>query len=254
MAAYNSFEDLDEEVKELLENYKHRKATVYEPCTTKNFKECLVGLSEELSLFNISYIFNPHVDVIENTIYPDALINLVNAAWALLHHHKNVIQKADSLKERNHTLEQNNKQINGALQKFKDKLNNEKNESRACVASAQRVSDQSNEVYQKLSETRNKLNQVLKQKETNEKVLQYKITKLKLENEKLTDRLRNKSSGYTPCAEICDSTIVQLKERERKQRQVISQLQSSNQELIREVLAIKEEVLLAGLSDVHLKD
>lgn len=46
MASLSDFESLDEEVKELLRNYKHKKATTYEPCTLENFKECLIGLSE----------------------------------------------------------------------------------------------------------------------------------------------------------------------------------------------------------------
>lgn len=46
MASISEFEALDEEVKELLQNYKHKKATAYEPCTLKNIKECLIGLHE----------------------------------------------------------------------------------------------------------------------------------------------------------------------------------------------------------------
>lgn len=46
MASLSEFESLDEEVKELLENYKFKKATLYEPCTVKNFKECLIGIYE----------------------------------------------------------------------------------------------------------------------------------------------------------------------------------------------------------------
>lgn len=72
-------------------------------------------------------------------------------------------------------------------------MNTEKNESRACVASAQRVSDQSNEMYQKLLDAKNKLKQITKQRETNEKIYQNKITRLKIENEKLLNSHRNKS-------------------------------------------------------------
>lgn len=84
------------------------------------------------------------------------------------------------------------------MNKLKEKINLEKNESKACVASAQRVSDQSSEIYQKFLEMRAKVAQLTKQKETTERALQNKITKLQLENNKLTDRLRNKS-GKTSC-------------------------------------------------------
>lgn len=80
--------------------------------------------------------------------------------------------------------------------RLKDKLNSEKNESKACVASARRVSDQSDELYQKFIDTRTKLNQLTKQKETTEKCLQNKISRLKLENDKLIDRLRGKSGKF----------------------------------------------------------
>lgn len=46
MSSLSDCESLDEEVKELLRNYKHKRATIYEPCTLENFKECLIGLSE----------------------------------------------------------------------------------------------------------------------------------------------------------------------------------------------------------------
>lgn len=46
MSRYTEFENIDDEIKELMENYKDKKATIYEPCTKKNFKECLIGLSE----------------------------------------------------------------------------------------------------------------------------------------------------------------------------------------------------------------
>ncbi|XP_072935910.1 uncharacterized protein [Epargyreus clarus] len=248
----SEFECLDEEVKELLRNYKYKKATAYEPCTLENFKECLIGLNEEFGLFNIDYTFNPHIDVENGTIRPDALVKLLNAAWTLLHHHKTSKEKAERLEEQCHILENNNKQLTVMHKTLKDKLNCEKNESRACVASAQRISDQSNEVYQKLTDTRTKLNQVLKQKESTEKSLQNKIARLQLENNKLIDRLRNKNGTYTPCTKVCDSSLMQLKERERKQRAVISQLQANNQELLRELLSLKEELILTGLSEMQI--
>lgn len=83
--------------------------------------------------------------------------------------------------------------IKAVSKSYKDKLSSEKNESRACVASAQRISNQSEEVYQKLLETKSKLLQISKQKETSEKLLQNKISRLECENEKIKDRLRNKS-------------------------------------------------------------
>nr|XP_034840961.1 uncharacterized protein LOC117996925 [Maniola hyperantus] len=251
--AFVSFESLDDEVKELLQNYRYKKATAYEPCTLKNFKECLIGLHEELGLFNIDYIFNPHTDIENETLCPEALVKLINSVWTLLQHHKNTTEKADRLVEQNHILEQNNKQLTDSVIRLKEKLNSEKNESKACVASAQRVSDQSNEVYQKLLDTRAKLSQLTKQKETNDKCLNNKIARLQLQNDKLLDRIRNKSGSYTPCADVCSSTLVQLKERERKHRALIAQLQASNQDLIREVLALKEEIVLEGISNVKLE-
>ncbi|XP_023945825.2 uncharacterized protein LOC112051426 [Bicyclus anynana] len=251
--ASTAFESLDDEVKELLLNYRYKKATAYEPCTLKNFKECLIGLHEELGLFNIDYLFNPHTDVENDTLCPEALVKLINSVWTLLQHHKNTTEKADGLIEQNHILEHNNKQLTSTVMRFKEKLNLEKNESKACVASAQRMSDQSNEVYHKLLDTRAKLSQLTKQKETNDKILQNKITRLQLQNDKLMDRIISKSDSYTPCADVCDSTMMQLKERERKHKALIAQLQANNQELIREVLTLKEEIILEGISNVKLK-
>ncbi|CAH0722665.1 unnamed protein product, partial [Brenthis ino] len=249
----SDLENIDEEVKELLQNYKFKKATAYEPCTLKNFKECLIGLSEELSLLNIEYIFNPHTDVENDNLHLEALVKLINSVWTLLYHHKNSKDKVENLEEQNYVLDNSNKELNVIVGRLKDKLNCEKNESKACVASARRVSDQSDELYQKFIDTRTKLNQLTKQKETTEKCLQNKISRLKLENDKLIDRLRGKSDSFTPCAEICDSTLMQLKERERKQRALIAQLQANNQELLREVLALKEELILEGIGTVHIK-
>ncbi|RVE51438.1 hypothetical protein evm_003839 [Chilo suppressalis] len=193
MATANEFEFLDEEVRELLENYKHKKATVYEPCTLKNVKECLIGINEELGIYNINYLFNPYIDYDNSTLTPEALVKLINATWTLLHYHKNLKEKVDGLSEQNHILDQKNKQVNGMLGRLKDKLLSEKNEARACVASAQRVSDQSEDLLHTLSETKAKLFRVTKQKDALEKSLRNEVSRLKLDNEKLLDRLRNKS-------------------------------------------------------------
>lgn len=83
--------------------------------------------------------------------------------------------------------------VQGIISRLKGKSSSDKNEARACVASAQRISDRSEEILKKLTETRVKLNQLTKQKETTEKSLRNEITRLKLENDKLMDRLRNKS-------------------------------------------------------------
>ncbi|XP_013193156.1 uncharacterized protein LOC106136983 [Amyelois transitella] len=253
MEFLHDFENLDEEVKELLQNYKHKKATVYEPCTLKNYKECLIGLSEELGLLNVSYIFNPYLDVEHDTLQPESLVRLINAAWTLLHHYKNVAAKAESLAEQNHQLEHSNKQLNGCVNRLKEKLCSEENESRACVASAQRISDRSDDLLQTLAETRKQLTKVTKQKETLEKALRNEISKLKRENDKLTDKLRNKSDTKASCTDVCDSTLIQLRERDRKNRAVIAQLQSNNQELLREVLALKEEIILTGVKGFKLE-
>ena len=82
--------------------------------------------------------------------------------------------------------------LQGLVGRLKERINSEKNESKACVASAQRISDHSEEMLHKMTDTRAKLLQITKQKEANERKLQNEITRLKLQNEKLTDRLRNK--------------------------------------------------------------
>ncbi|XP_041974226.1 uncharacterized protein LOC121729695 [Aricia agestis] len=246
------YESLDEEVKELLQHYKLKMTTAYEPCNEKNFKECLIGLHEEMNLLNVNYIFNPYTDVKEDTLQPEALTNLINATWTLLQHHKNATEKLKSVKEQNHILDHSNRQFTGIVKSMKDKLNSEKNEARACVATAQRISDQSNNVYQKYMETKTKLNQLTKQKETNEKSLQNKIARLKLENDKLQDKLRNKSGNFTSCADVCEFTLSQLKDRERKHKAMIVKLQTSNQELLRELLNLKESLILTGIDDLNL--
>ncbi|XP_045454854.1 uncharacterized protein LOC123664336 [Melitaea cinxia] len=247
--SFLNIESLDDEIKELLDNYKSKKATIHEPCTLKNFKECLIGLSEELNFTNISYVFNPHVDIENNTLTPEALVKLINSIWILLQHFKNVSEKVENLEVQNHTLESINKQLNHTIGRLKEKLNNEKNEAKACVASAQRVSDQSNDVYQQLLDSKKKLAQLTKQKETNEKCLRTQIARLKLENEKLYDRLEKKSDKFSRC-DIGGSELTQLEDRERKQRTIIAQLQVNNQELLREVVALKEEIILEGINKI----
>lgn len=61
---------------------------------------------------NINYIFNPHIDLENDSLQPDALVNLINAVWTLLQYYKNISAKSEGLLEQNHILEQNNKQLN----------------------------------------------------------------------------------------------------------------------------------------------
>lgn len=63
-------------------------------------------------MLNIKYIFNPHIDVENERLSTEALVNLVNAIWTLLYHHKNTLEKTEKLTDDNHTLELNNKQLN----------------------------------------------------------------------------------------------------------------------------------------------
>lgn len=58
------------------------------------------------------------------------------------------------------------------------------------------------------------------------------------------------ADSHSPCSEICDSTIRQIRERERTQRKIITKLQDSNQGLIREVLELKEVLLLEGIKNM----
>lgn len=58
MATVEEFESLDEEVKELILNYRFKRASAYEPCTLKNFKECLIGLSEVSDKITFRKYFN----------------------------------------------------------------------------------------------------------------------------------------------------------------------------------------------------
>lgn len=67
MSLISELESLDDEVKELIQNYKHKKATAYEPCTLKNFRECLIGLNE---VSTIKYItFSRQVPTYRKPIY-----------------------------------------------------------------------------------------------------------------------------------------------------------------------------------------
>lgn len=251
MTSIDTFDSLDEEVKELLQNYKHKKATAYEPCTLENFKQCLIGLSEEFGLFNINYIFNPYIDIENKSLQPIALVNLINSVWTLLHFHKNVTEKAERLVEQNHILEQNNKQLNAQVVRLKEKINSEKNEAKACISSAQKIADRSDVMLQTLTETKAKLLLMTKQKAASEKTLHNEIARLKLQVDKLGDRLRNRD-GSKPCSDTCDTTLLRLKEREKQQRATIAQLQKVNQDLLHQVLDMKEDLLLSGLSNVNV--
>lgn len=82
----------------------------------------------------------------------------------------------------------------GLVTKLKDKINFEKNESRACVSSAQRISDHSDIIMKTLTNTRAELLQLTKRKDANERCLRNEITRLKSDNEKLRDRLRSKGN------------------------------------------------------------
>ncbi|XP_026726128.1 uncharacterized protein LOC113492715 [Trichoplusia ni] len=249
MATVEEFESLDEEVKELILNYRFKRATTYEPCTLKNFKECLIGLSEEFGLLNINYIFNPHLDITEGTLDSKALVNLINSVWTLLHTYKNVSQKVENLEEQNHILEHNNKQLNGLVGRLKEKINSEKNESKACVASAQRISDHSDEMLHKLTDARAKLLQVTKQKDANERKLNNEITRLKLQNEKLTDRLQNKDLHSHPSRTsqaVCKTLKSEQEDYIKHLKRIISKLENNNQMLVSEVLKLKEELIVSG--------
>lgn len=83
--------------------------------------------------------------------------------------------------------------LQGLVGKLKDKVNIQRNESKACIALAHRISDDSDEQIQSLFETKAKLTQLSKQKENLEKGYRHEISRLKLENQKLLDRLRNKT-------------------------------------------------------------
>ncbi|CAB3237362.1 unnamed protein product [Arctia plantaginis] len=255
MAMFGEFQALDEEVKELLQNYRHKRATAYEPCTLTNFKECLIGLHEEFGLLNINYIFNPYLDVDGNTLRSEAVVNLTNSVWTLLHTFKNLQHKTDALEERNHILEHSNKTLNGLVDKLKGKICLEKNESKACVASAQRIADRSDDVLQKLTEARAKLLQVTKQKDANERKLHNEITRLKQQNEKLTDRLRDKDvhthsdkRSYVACRNITSDREEYIKHL----KGIINKFDKNNQMLMQEVLKLKEELIFRGMDQFTL--
>lgn len=57
----SNYETLDDEIKELLENYKHKRSSVYEPCKIGNIKECLIGL-REVSVRRDFFFSAQHVD------------------------------------------------------------------------------------------------------------------------------------------------------------------------------------------------
>lgn len=63
--------------------------------------------------------------------------------------------------------------------------------------SAQRIADHSDVMLQTLTETKAKLLQVTKQKKANERNYHNEITRLKIQNEKMLDRLRNRGEKKT---------------------------------------------------------
>ncbi|KAL4715217.1 hypothetical protein ACJJTC_007799 [Scirpophaga incertulas] len=252
MAVNKEYENFDAEIRELLANYKHKKTTIYEPCTLNNVKECLIGMNEELGLLDVNYIFNPHIDIDGNHLSPEALVKLINSLWTLLHHYKDIKQNSEYLREENHLYVQRNKQLNAMLSKLKEKLSSEKNEAKICVASAQRISDHSDELMRVLTEKKAELLKVSKQKDAIEKTLRHEIERLKQDNFKLMDRLQKKSKIQVSCSETCDFTVRQLKDRESKHLAIITQMQNNNQELIKKVLALEEDIVLEGLNNFNL--
>lgn len=249
MSEKGVFDFLTQEDKELLLNYKNKRVTIYEPCTPDNFVECLIGLREELGLLNINYIFNPFIDVDHEKLNSKAMVNLINATWSLLHHQKNATEKIEHLMEENHVLAQKNKDLNNLVSRLDKRINSKKSETQACVRSAQKMLDRSDEICEKLTECKARLLQITKQKEAMERNYKTEISRLQKENEKLLNKLQNKSGSFSPCTNICDSTILKLKEKEKKQHAVIGKLQTNNQDLLQEVIALKEDLLIGALNN-----
>lgn len=61
-------------------------------------------------------------------------------------------------------------------------------------------------------------------------------------------------SDSPSCSEGCDLTLHQLKNRVKHQNTVIAKLQRNNQDLLREVLSMKEEIILGGLQHYKIDD
>lgn len=81
------------------------------------------------------------------------------------------------------------------VDRLNHKVNTKRYEAQACVASAQRTSDRSDEIFTNLNNTKLLLAQTIKQKESMEKKFKVENTRLHLENEQLLKKLKYQSGN-----------------------------------------------------------
>lgn len=244
MAAFEDMESLDEEVRELLKNCKARKATYYEPCTDDNVVDCLIGLQEELSLFNIKYLFNPYLDLEDGILSKVALVRLVNACWCLLQHHKQVSDNGCKSKDRTYALEQNNYFLNNTVDQLRETIKSKESALKQSMCAADRLTEKATATEKELAECKAELKRVKKQKESKEHQLATELKRVQRQFDVLQDKFRGQCGVYTSKNETKNTFIEEYRMREKKYKETIGKLQNTNRQLIDEVLALKEELLL----------
>ncbi|XP_018407316.1 PREDICTED: afadin- and alpha-actinin-binding protein-like [Cyphomyrmex costatus] len=219
-------------------------------CKQDNLQQSLTILNEEFDSFGISSVTEDN-DLQTLESLKDLSVQVINAAWKMIHKHRYLMQLHDKLIDLNHKTVNDNVNLKNHVKRLKEDI--QKKEHMMCQAEERerRLNVKCEDASRNLKQERDEIRKLKKQIQFKETQHEHEVRRITQSNQKLQEQLQKSVGSFTPR----DKLLQKMHEKElTAYKQTICRLEENNRHMLEEINNLKEALELhqTGI-DLHIE-
>ncbi|XP_011862148.1 PREDICTED: afadin- and alpha-actinin-binding protein-like [Vollenhovia emeryi] len=219
-------------------------------CKQDNLKQSLRILNEEFESFGISPVAVDN-DLQSAKSLRELSVQLVNAAWKLIHKHRYLMRLHEQLIDLNQRTVNDNVNLKNHVKRLKEDL--EKREHAICKAEERerRLNVKCDDAARELKQEREEIRKLRKQAQFKEIQHEHEVRRITQNKQKLQEQLQKSAGSFTSR----DKLLQKMHEKEvTTYKQTICRLEENNRHMLEEITSLKEALELhqTGI-DLHIE-
>ncbi|XP_018354492.1 PREDICTED: afadin- and alpha-actinin-binding protein-like [Trachymyrmex septentrionalis] len=209
-------------------------------CKQDNLQQSLNTLNEEFESFGISSVTtNNDLQTLESL--KDLSVQVINAAWKMIHKHRYLMRLHDQLIDLNHKTVNDNVNLKNHIKRLKEDI--QKKEHMICKAEERerRLNVKCEDTSRNLKQERDEIRKLKKQIQFKETQHEHEIRRITQSSQKLQEQLQKSAGSFTPR----DKLLQKMHEKELiSYKQTICRLEENNRQMLEEINNLKEALEL----------
>ncbi|GLV36986.1 hypothetical protein CBL_02181 [Carabus blaptoides fortunei] len=237
--------EVEQEISRILNKNKQRQQTQTEEyCNENNMVQCLENLTQEFDYFDVNRL-DVSFDLTTRRCMTTVMVQLINSSYNLVHLHRALQQREDNLLQKNSRLSSDVKSLSKTVESLRNDL--VLKETQLKISKEKLCLDKlaNDELRSRISAAKKEMTLIQKENVTEKNRHKHEMQRVLTDSRRLENRFRKNCGEYVSNEKQITTVMDEYKKSEELYKDMIDKLQKTNHELLAEIVALKEHLVIA---------